>query len=257
MSLRGNVNVDSGVPLDVKIHGTPIGPVDICKTPAPPWPVITPTGNVNVSGIALLTLDMDQSVSTNVTVTLNDTLDNSFVASAASMNSVSIRNSKVHGDVNVANEVPLTVRSHRTSVGPMACCETPTPPRSVTQQGGNFNLSSSGPLHLAITQTTASGGVAINMALIHSTETANSIRLVDSVFGSLRVIGSNGRDELDFARLHVLTQSRIGTGNGNDSLRVVDTVFSGFTILNGGDDTDALVLRRTRFPLGSTVVNWE
>ncbi len=257
ITLHGNMNLASDAQLDVKIHRTHVGPIDICKIPAPPWPVNAPSGNVNISGVAQLSVDMDQSVSTNVSVTIEDALGNPIDAVAASTSSVTFRNSRVHGDLNVFNEVPLTVSMKRTFVGPLDGCKISAPARPSIQQGGNVNISSGARLAIDIALTTATGGMFINVESVRTVGATNSISLVDSVFDSMKIIGSKWRDELEFVRMHILGRSHIETGSGNDFLKAVDSVFGGFTFLDGGDDYDSLVLKRTRFPRGSQVVNWE
>ena len=220
--LDGGANISSGAPLAVKIHGTFAFP-DVCKTPAPPAP-LPPCGTVHVSSGAPLSLDMDQTRAAGVFIKVDDIKGEAKGAVAAPMSSITIRNSRLREDVNI---------------------------------------SSNSPLALTMDQTKAKGDVLIKAegislsSDVRSSKFANSIRIVDSVFGSLGIVGSERRDELDFERLHILGRTRIETGSGDDSLTVSDTLFGGFAFFDGGDDTDSLILKGTRFRHGSKVVNWE
>ena len=310
--LRGNVDVSSDDPLAVRIHGTNIAP-NVCKTPAPPAP-FAPCGNVNISSGAPLSVAIDQTRASDVFVKIDDIQGESQDGAAAPTSSVTIRNSRLRGNVDVSSDDPLAVRIHGTIFFPDVC-KTPAPPApfapcgnvnissgaplsvaidqtrasdvfvkiddiqgesqdraaaptsSVTIRNsrlrGDANISSNAPLAVAIDQTRTQGDVLIKAegipisSDVPSSKFANSIRIVDSVFGSLSIVGSELRDELEFVRLHVLGRSHIETGGGDDSLTAFDTVFGGFAFLDGGDDTDSLILHRTRFPRGSRIVNWE
>lgn len=310
--LRGSLNVASDAALDMKIHGIGVIP-DVCKTPAPPAPFV-PCGSVNISSGTPLSLDMTQTRASDVTLKINDIQNDSKNAKATPTSSITLRDSRLHGNLNVASEAALDMKSHGIGVIPDVC-KTPAPPAPIVPCGTvsifsgaplalamdqtrasdvivkidsikgdssgleetpassvsirnsrlsrDANISSNAPLAVDIENTKVKGGVWIEAKGIpisddiRSSPFANSIRLVDSVLGSLTVVGSDRSDELEFVRLHVLGKSQVETGGGEDSLAVFDTVFGGFTFLDGGDDTDSLILQGTRFRRGSNIVNWK
>lgn len=220
--LRGSLNVASDAALDMKIHGIGVIP-DVCKTPAPPAPIV-PCGTVSIFSGAPLALAMDQTRASDVIVKIDSIKGDSSGLEETPASSVSIRNSRLSRDANISSNAPLKVDVENTKV-----------------KGGVW---------------IEAKGIPISDD-IRSSPFANSIHLVDSVLGSLTVEGSDRSDELEFVRLHVLGKSQVETGGGEDSLAVFDTVFGGFTFLDGGDDTDSLILQGTRFRRGSNIVNWK
>jgi hypothetical protein len=219
--LNGGAKISSDVPLSVKIHGTNVHPIDVCKVPAPPAPM-PPCGTVNISSGAPLSLEMDQTRAAGLFVKIKDIQGESKDVAPAS--SITIRNSRLRGGADISSNAPLEVVMDQTKAK-----------GDVLIKAEGFPFSRDFP----------------------SSQFANSIRIVDSVLGSLRIVGSEGRDELEFERLNVRGRSHIETGGGDDSLTVSDTVFGGFAFFDGGDDTNSLILMGTRFRHGSKFVNWK
>ncbi|MEZ6153709.1 MAG: hypothetical protein R3C09_26715 [Pirellulaceae bacterium] len=234
-------------------------------------------GDANISSNAPLTVDMDQTRAAGVFIKIDDIKGEAKDAVAAPTSSITIRNSRLRGDANISSNAPLTVVMDQTRAAGVfikiddiegesrdaAAASTSSVTIRKSRLRGDADISSNVPLALTMDQTKAKGEVVIKAEGIslssdaRSSKFANSIRIVDSVFGSLGVVGSERRDELEIERLRVLGRTHIETGGGDDSLTVSDTMFGGFAFLDGGEDTDSLILMGTRFRHGSKIVNWE
>ncbi|MCA9136168.1 MAG: hypothetical protein KDB00_05400 [Planctomycetales bacterium] len=222
--LRG-VSVSSGGPLAVKTKRVTIfpPPVDVCKVPAPPAPFV-PCGTVNISGGGMLTADINQTIASDVVVKIKSNRDEFKAGAEPLSSSVTIRKSRFRQNIDLSSDVPLSVNIRQTWVQ------------------GEVVIKASG-------SPSTSG--------VRNSDPANTIRVVDSVFGSLNVIGSESRDQLCLLRLRVLGESSVQAGGGDDSLEVVDSLFNGLAFFDGGNDTDTLSVLRTRFRNGNKTVNWE
>ncbi|MFO0906526.1 MAG: hypothetical protein U0939_26210 [Pirellulales bacterium] len=77
------------------------------------------------------------------------------------------------------------------------------------------------------------------------------------VSGGLAVVGSEGNDALRFEKLQVGGSTDIRLGDGADRCMLVDSLFAGSALLDGGAGTDLLGLPNTTFKRERVLRNWE
>jgi len=287
----GTVHVSSGAPLSLDMDQTraaglfiKIDDIEGESNDAPAAPTSSIAirnsrlrSGADISSNAPLAVDMDQTRAAGVFIKIDDIKGEAKDAVAAPTSSITIRNSRLRGDADISSNAPLTVDMDQTRAAGVfikiddikgesrdaAAASSSSVTIRKSRLRGDADISSNVPLALTMDQTKAKGEVVIKAEGIslssdaRSSKFANSIRIVDSVFGSLGVVGSERRDELEIERLRVLGRTHIETGGGDDSLTVSDTMFGGFAFLDGGEDTDSLILMGTRFRHGSKIVNWE
>jgi type VI protein secretion system component Hcp len=131
------------------------------------------------------------------------------------------------------------------------------------QVGGSLRVESHGPLNLTARDTTAA---AFDMFLkvgdvageARDESQASTVDLSNlQIGGNLRLLTGAGQETVRLDGLHVAGRTQIALGGGDDSLSVVDSIFEGFALLDGGRDDDLLSLMRVDFQDGSRIVHWE
>lgn len=92
----------------------------------------------------------------------------------------------------------------------------------------------------------------------HGGPVSTIITISDStISGQLQIQSGNGSEEILLDRIKVGGTTEIDTGAGDDLLEVIDSIFEGHALFDGGSGVDTLILVNNQFLDGEEFLNWE
>jgi hypothetical protein len=125
--------------------------------------------------------------------------------------------------------------------------------------GGSLRVLSNAPLNLTAENTTAASDAYLKIGEIKGESKVTNVNLSEvAVGGSLTVRTGSGQESVQLEGIQVVGRTDIALGRGNDFLSIIDGVFNGFALLDGGPGEDTLLVSPdVLFNDGWRTVNWE